>query len=170
MLECMTGEQLRKSNNCEDNARVDIAARSFWMKGQRAYFDVRVFNPLPQTYRQQSLSKVHLKQEQEKKKLYNERVLQVQHGTFTPLVFSSMGGMARECDILFSKLAAKVAEKRDINESEATTFIRTKLSFALVRATHLCLCGSRSWKRYSEKLKDVDFGLAVEESQCTVEH
>ena len=78
--------------------------------------------------------------------------------------------MARECDIFFSKLAAKVAEKRDVNESEATRFIRIKLSFALVRATHLCIRGSRSWKRYSEKLRDVDFGLEVEESQCTVEY
>ena len=41
--------------------------------------------------------------------------------------------LKRKCDIFFSKLA----EKQDINESEATTFIRTKLSFALVRATHL---------------------------------
>ena len=30
-----------------DEARVDIAARGVWVKGQMALFDVRVFTPLP---------------------------------------------------------------------------------------------------------------------------
>ena len=35
--------------------------------------------------------------EKEKKRLYNSRVIEVEHGTFTPLVFSTTGGMSREC-------------------------------------------------------------------------
>ena len=33
-----------------DEARVDVAARGVWARGQKAYLDVRVFNPLAKTY------------------------------------------------------------------------------------------------------------------------
>ena len=33
-----------------DEARVDIAAGSFWVTGQMAFFDLRVFNPIPKGY------------------------------------------------------------------------------------------------------------------------
>ena len=45
--------QERRSAICEENARVDVAARGFWSDGshvQKAYFDIRVFNPCSQTY------------------------------------------------------------------------------------------------------------------------
>ena len=34
--------------------------------------------------------------EQEKKRAYNERILQIDHGTFTPLEFSISSSMGRE--------------------------------------------------------------------------
>ena len=39
--------------------------------------------------------------EVEKKRKYNERVMQIEHGTFTPLVFSATGGMGREASKVF---------------------------------------------------------------------
>ena len=42
------GESLsRRSANAQDDSRVDIRCRGFWCSGQDAFFDVRVFNPLP---------------------------------------------------------------------------------------------------------------------------
>ena len=35
--------------------------------------------------------------EQEKKRTYNKRILQIDHGTFTLLVFLINGSMGREC-------------------------------------------------------------------------
>ena len=43
--------------------------------------------------------------EQEKKRACNERILQIDHGTFTPLVFSVNGSMGRECQKLYLRLA-----------------------------------------------------------------
>ena len=34
----------------DENTRVNVAAREFWIKGQKAFMDVRVFNPLAKTY------------------------------------------------------------------------------------------------------------------------
>ena len=42
----MQGEQLaRRTANTSGDARVDVSARGFWTRGQRAYFDVRIFDP-----------------------------------------------------------------------------------------------------------------------------
>ena len=164
-LECPTGENLSKTAKSEDCVRVDVAARSFWTKGQRAYFDVRVFNPLARTYRNQTLPKIYVKHEIEKKKCYNDRILQIDNGSFTPLVISAFGGMGRECQIFYSKLAEKLAEKRSISKADASTYIRTKLSFALVKATNLCIRGSRSWRQtYTESIREADIAVAVEEA------
>ena len=43
----LNGEQhtMRKTAETNDEVRFDICARSFWVSGQRAFFDVRVFDP-----------------------------------------------------------------------------------------------------------------------------
>ena len=51
--------------------------------------------------------------EQEKKRTHNERVFQIEHGMFTPLVFSADGSMGRECRTFYSRLSDLLSEKRD---------------------------------------------------------
>ena len=145
LLQEITGEVFQaKTAKTEKEARLDVAARGFWMRGQKLYCDIRVFNPLAKCYRKNSLAKIHEKHEKEKKIKYAKRVIEVEHGSFTPLVFSCFGGMSRECGAFFKHLAEKLAEKRNITTSEATCFLRTKLSFSLVKSLVLCICGSRS--------------------------
>ena len=53
----LTGERLNlRSANIDDEARLDIRARSFWMRGEQAFFDVRIFNPFASTHLNQSLT------------------------------------------------------------------------------------------------------------------
>ena len=43
----LTGETFQlASSNTSDEARSDISARGFWIRGQTAFADIRVFNPL----------------------------------------------------------------------------------------------------------------------------
>ena len=67
LLEPKTSKILKKTTNTNDNARVDIAARSVFIKGQHAYFDASVFNPLAHKYRDLTLKKAYERNEQEKK-------------------------------------------------------------------------------------------------------
>ena len=60
------------------------------------FIDVRVFNPFAPSNRQMSLDKCFLKHEKEKKIAYEQRVLEVEHASFVPLVMSATGGMARK--------------------------------------------------------------------------
>ena len=97
----------------EDDSRCDVAARGFWVRGSKAFLDVRVFNPMAKSYSNQPLARTYNSLEKSKKAKYNERILNVEHGTFTPLVFSCFGGMGTEAQRFFNRLAVKVAEKRD---------------------------------------------------------
>ena len=88
-LQSLSGELLNpRSANREDGARLDIRARDFWNGAQDAFFDVRVFHPNASSYRSMSLQRAFRRHEQAKKREYGERVHEVEHGVFTPLVLS----------------------------------------------------------------------------------
>ena len=127
----------------EDQARVDIRARGFWRKGQTAYFDVRITNPNSESQKTQSLPKIYEKHEKEKKRRYNDRILNNEMGSFTPLVFSVSGGMSNECMNYHKHLADKIAQKYNQRYEDVIAYIRCKLSFMILKSALLCLRGSR---------------------------
>ena len=156
-LEPITGEQLNAGAICSDGARSDISARGFWVKGQRAFFDIRVFNPNAQRYSTQSVKSSYIINEKEKKRQYNRRILEVDRGSFTPLIFSTTGGMGRECSSFIHALATMLAEKRDQPFSNVINWIRTKISFALTRSMILCIRGTGTLWR-SPVISESDIG------------
>eukprot|EP00117_Sycon_ciliatum_P016660 scpid78988/ scgid15991/ len=81
----------------EDGARLDVAASGVWGgRFKRAYFDVPVFNPLASSNQAHSLSATYAKHEGEKRRQYEERVREIEHAVFVPLVFSATGLEGRE--------------------------------------------------------------------------
>ena len=166
-LQEITGEVFKaKTTKIDKEARPDVAARGLWMRGQKLFCDIRVFNPLAKCYRNKSLAKIHETNEKEKKVKYAQRIIEVEHGSFTPLVFSCFGGMSRECGAFYKQLAEKLAVKRRITTSEATCFIRTRLSFSLVKSLVLCICGSRSIRdNPSCPVGETDISLTISEGQ-----
>ena len=103
-----------------------------------------MFNPSARRYAKHQLSKTYQLNEKEKKRLYNERITQVEHGTFTPLVMSTTGGMGRELLTFNSWLPELISEKRESSYSIVATWIRRKFIFALIKSMGMCLRGSRS--------------------------
>ncbi|XP_063852102.1 uncharacterized protein LOC135095250 isoform X2 [Scylla paramamosain] len=53
----------------------------------------------------------HRKNEQEKIRAYGERIQHVDQGSFTPLVFTTSGGMGSKAQCFYSRLADLMAEK-----------------------------------------------------------
>ena len=128
----LTGEELgSRTANTTNEARIGIRARRVWERGQQAFLDLKVFDPNAYRYLNKSLQQCHVMNEQEKKRAYNERVLQIEHGTFTPLFFSIYGSMGRECRTFYSRLSDLLSEKRDLPKSVTMNWIRTKICFAL---------------------------------------
>ena len=143
-LEPLTGELLKyKTAKAEDDAHPDVSARGFWVRGQRAFFDIKVFSPSAPSYLNKSLQQSYLDNEGEKRRNYNQRIMEVEHGSFTPLVFSCHGGMGHECAQFFRRLCGLIAEKRADNIATVTSAIRTRISFALLRSALVCIRGTR---------------------------
>ena len=88
--------------------------------------------------------------------------MEVEHGTFTPLVFTTTGVMGHECSVFHKTLAEKLAKKRNERYEDIVRYLRVKFSFLALKSTLLCLRGSRT---VFEKANDVDsdFGLALKE-------
>ena len=151
ILQPLSGErfQYRTPNRAPD-ARLDISARSFWTRGQRTFFDVRVCDPTAPRLLSKPLQTIYKEHEQEKRRQYNQRVLQIEHGSFTPLVFSIYGGMSPECSRFYSRLSLLLSEKRNEQQSLTTSWVRCRVNFSLLRSALLCMRGSRSTKPQSE--------------------
>ena len=107
------------------------------------FFDVRVFYPHARSYSSRSLSSLFASFEQEKKRAYADRITQIGHGSFTPLVFSCCGGMGKETALAMKQLATRLAEKRKEKYNHTITLLRLRISFEIQRSALVCLRGSR---------------------------
>ena len=134
------------SNNSEKPAteddRGDILLRGFWARGTDFIVDVRVTDLDAKTYCKRDPDKVLLSHERLKKTKYLEACLdQLRH--FTPFLCSTDGLLRREASTFAKRLSAKLATKWQKTYSQVCGYVNARLSIAIVRATHLCLRGSR---------------------------
>ena len=97
-----------------------------------------------------------------KKLKHEQRIIDVENSTFNPLVFVCTGGAGPK---VMSRLALKISEKSIELYSDVIGYIRTKVSFALLRSSVLCLRGCRSLKRKPPN-DDSSIGAVVEEGGC----
>ena len=68
--------------------------------------------------------------------------------------------MGEECQRFHRRLAELLASKKGGEDYSATiSWIRCKVSFAVLRTALLCLRGSRTLKRVKANLIDTDFEL-----------
>ena len=65
---------------------------------------MRVCHPDAESYREQEPQQIYRIHENDKKRLYSRRVLDVEHGSFTPLVFTTTGE-GDAYDTIYSRLA-----------------------------------------------------------------
>ena len=105
----------RCTANREDCARLDVAADNFWGNNrQRALFDIRVFNPHAPSYQNIPLAVCYrMKMNGRRKEHYEQRVRESEHGSFSPLVFSTTGGMGAIATVVYKRLATMIAKKQE---------------------------------------------------------
>ena len=95
-LQRLTGETLLSSTLTENKVDLDICARDFWQTDRSAtFFDASFFSPNTKRYANQDISKIFELNEKEKKRLYIERIIEIEHVHFTLLMMSATGGMSR---------------------------------------------------------------------------
>ena len=133
-----------RSTVTSPEARLDIKAGSFWSRGKTAFFDVRVTHVNSASNQKKSTEAIFMENEKEKKRKYQQRVIDVEMGSFTPLVFGTNGGMGNECKLFLSNLADKLSRKNGEPYARAITWLRTRISFEILRSVHTCVRGSRT--------------------------
>ena len=91
VLQKLSGEHLKhKTSISSDDVSLDIIADNFWGHNRkRTYFDVRIFNPFCSTFHYHCYRHA----EMEKKRAHEQRIHEVEFGSFSPLVFSMTGGL-----------------------------------------------------------------------------
>ena len=153
-LQPLSGESLSfRTASTEDNARLDVAASGFWGgRFERAFFDVRVFNPHASSNRTSLIASSYRRHEQEKRRVYERRVREIEHATFTPFVMSSTGGIGPCASVVLKRLGGLLAEKHAASYSSVMGLLRCRLSFALLRSSIMCIRGSRSSRWHSGRI------------------
>ena len=132
-----------KSVNTSEEARLDIKGKGFWQKGETAFFDVRVTHVNSKSSNNLKTAQTFRRHKEAKKREYLDRMLEVEHDSFTPLIFGTNGGFGQECSKFLKELARKLSEKTDNDYGNVITWLRTRISMEIIRSSLLCLRGSR---------------------------
>jgi hypothetical protein len=135
-----------KSANKDEEARSDIKCCGFWSNLRQAYFDIKVVSPFARSNAHLSPAQLFKNAERSKIREYKERILNVEHADFNPLVFTTCGGMSPQSHIVLKRLAEKLSDKQNLLFSAVSGWLRCRLSFALLRTTLLCVRATRSKK------------------------
>ena len=141
LLQPLTEERMRyRSAIVEEHARLDVAVSGLWgCRFERTVLDMRVFNPHAHLNRSATHTTVYRRHEKEKRRCYEERVREVEHATFMPVVLSASGGMGRAATSLYRRIALLRAERRKEQYYHVISYVRCRLSFALLRSCIMCL-------------------------------
>ena len=166
-LQPVTGEQLNGATaNSQDGARLDIAANGLWGgRTERTFFDVRVFNPHAPSNRHSNATSCYRKHEKEKKRAYEQRIIDLEHSSFTPLVLSSTGGLGPAATSTYKRLATLLAGKWNQSYSSTMSWLRCRLSFSLLRSSIQAIRGSRSSAGAPTRCEPLPLDLVIAESQ-----
>ena len=146
-----------RTANVEEGARLDIKAQDFWGNDRQcAFFDVQVFNPLAHTYPSLPMATCYRRK--------------VEHGCFSPLVFSVSGGMGPTAKVVYKKLAAMIASKHGQPYSQTINWLRCRLSFSLLWSSIRCLRGSRSSANHPElpKIQEAAIEQALHDGRVAI--
>ena len=83
----------------------------------------------------------------------------MEKGSFTPLVFSTSGGMGGEAERLVKKLASKMEYHTGQRYSDAVGYIRKRLCFEILRTTVIFLRGDRGARKNIVDINSLDLNL-----------
>jgi len=122
-----------------------VSAQNVWDCSRScAFFDIRVCTSHVPSNCKTSSAACYRSHELEKRRMYEKRVSEVEHGSFTPIVLSSSGGWGPSATVAFKRLASLFSKKLDQPYSRTLTFLRCKVTFSLLDSAIMCLRRARS--------------------------
>ena len=132
-----------KSTSSDGALVADLCVRGVWIPQSEVLFDIRVVDTDAQSYRNRTPLAVLCSAECDKKRKYSQACLD-QRATFTPLCVSVDGMMGHEAAVFLKQIADLLSAKWETDYGLVMGWIWTRLSFAILRATLLCIQGCRT--------------------------
>ena len=131
---------------------------------ERTFLDVRVVHPnCNKTYCKKPIDQVYTMHENEKKATYNNRVIQVERASFTPLIFTTSGGMAKECTRYHKQVARLISLKTKEEYPQVMNHLRTRLRYVLLKSTLIAIRGERGKeKKHGQSVSELSFNTTPE--------
>lgn len=133
----------------EDGACLNIVAGV--MISNVHFFDVRLFNSFAPSYCSTNLTQCYHRNELEKRRAYDERVREIEYGSFSPS-FSTAAGMGAMAKVVYKWIASLTVDKHNMPNNRTINWHRCRLTFSLPCSAVMCLCGSRSFHPPPNKL------------------
>ena len=125
----------------------------------RKIFSLKIFHYVKFSCFQAS----YRKHENKKRRKYEQRVVEIEHSMFIPFVLAWTGGVGPAATLTLKRVG-NLGEKHNSPYSHVMGFLRTRLSFALLRSTLMCLRGTRSSKSQPFNLHRDTVTIAIAES------
>ena len=132
-LQSMEGETFaNRTTTINDDARIDIKAFVFLnSRFSRPFSDMKAFNPYAKSC-PRSIPDSYQYHESIKKLKYEQRIIEVEKATFSPLIFSCTGRTGTSASQAIKRLASRISDRKEDSYSDVIAFIRTKLTLVLL--------------------------------------
>ena len=152
-------EEHSESGTVAERARLDVAGVGVWGAYEKTFLDIRIMHPNSPSYVNKPVDDVYELHEKQKKRKYNERVLQIEKGSFTPIVGSTSGGWGKEARRHHQRIATLIALKRNEEYADVMNYIRTRLRFSVLKSILTAVRGVRGKSREAAPISSVSFNL-----------
>ena len=152
-----------------DRAAPDISSRGLWSTFERTFYDVRVLHPNSPSYQSKTPEQLYSMHEKEKMRKYNSRILQVEKGSFTPLIYTTYGWWGPQATRYHTRLAEKICLKRNDSYAKVMSTMRTRVRFSILRSVLMAVRGERGKRSgYGRSISDTPFSIIPEaqEYEC----
>eukprot|EP00923_Selenidium_pygospionis_P003985 GHVN01006330.1.p1 GENE.GHVN01006330.1~~GHVN01006330.1.p1 ORF type:complete len:304 (+),score=26.87 GHVN01006330.1:657-1568(+) len=124
----------------------DLAVRGVFQPQAEALFDICVVDTDAQSHITKSPTEVLAAAAKMKHNKYDEAVRE-RRGKFIAFAVSVDGMMDAEAQLVVESLSRRLSVRWQRRYSQCVSWVRTRLSFALIRATNQCIRGSRKqWR------------------------
>jgi hypothetical protein len=152
----------RPSNAAGNDARGDVRCRDFWSRSRDCIFDVRICDTDATSYGTTASDKLLERFARQKRDKYEDACAENRRD-FTPLIYSVDGMPCEAAAAAEKRLASLLASKWNRAYSEMVSFVRQRISLAIVRSNTMLLRGERAhtWRR-----RGAEDGVAAGAAQC----
>ena len=138
-----------------------IAHAVRWAPYEKTLLDIRVTHPNAPYQCNKPLEAIYRDHENEKKRAYLDRVINIEKATFVPVVLTTSGGYAPEAQNLVKRMAVMISTKKKEAYSDVMRHLRTKIRFRLLKTTLIAIRGYRGPAREAKETmtEEIDFNL-----------